>query len=85
MSAGTIIVNDGIQDLPIAEGLAYLTYPRKALGIRFDNTGTGLSAKTLQAAVVEASTMGGGSSGAIDGGSASSVYLTSELIDGGGA
>lgn len=61
ISAGNIVVNDGSIDLPISEGIAYISNPQNALGERFNYAG--FAAKNVQAAIVEASTMGGSGSG----------------------
>lgn len=54
---GSIVVNDGIDDLSILEGIAYLTYPRRSKGIRYDNTTSGLVSKNTQDAIDELSTV----------------------------
>lgn len=52
---GTIIVNDGTDDLSITEAKAYIRYPDQAIGVRFDNTGTTIDAKNVQDAIKEMS------------------------------
>ena len=54
---GTIIVNDGTNDLSIEAGKAYIRFPDQALGIRYNNTSTGIEATNVQDAIDSASTM----------------------------
>jgi hypothetical protein len=59
---GTIIVNDGLIDLTIDEAIAFLSLSETAKGIRFDPSGSSLTAKNLEDAVKQVTTVSGGDS-----------------------
>ena len=48
IDSGDIVVNDGIDDLPIQEAKDFISHDHKANAIRFDPTNTSFSDKTLQ-------------------------------------
>lgn len=56
INAGTIIVNDGLQDLSASRGIEYIQYPDDARKIRFRSPGFILQSINLEDAVYEAAT-----------------------------
>lgn len=56
ISAGTIVVNDGTNNLTIADALNYVKYPDFARAVRFDNSTNGYIADDVQAAIEESNT-----------------------------
>jgi len=54
INSGDIIVNDGLDDLSAANGIAFISYPDHAENVRFDNSTNGFVAKSVQKAIEEA-------------------------------
>lgn len=53
ITATTIVVNDGVNDLPVAQAIEFLKYPDHAKNVRFDNSTNGFVARTVQEAIEE--------------------------------
>lgn len=54
ISAGTLVINDGVNDLSITDGSNFIRFPDYAKNQRFDNSTNGFIAKNTQAAIEEA-------------------------------
>lgn len=52
---GSIVVNDGTNDLSIDEAKAFIRLPDDALSVRYDNTNSDVTAKNVQDAIDELS------------------------------
>lgn len=53
VSNGSLVVNDGVGDLPVIEALRYLLYPDRARHVRFNTETNGFISKNVQDAIEE--------------------------------
>ncbi len=57
ITIGSIVINDGTNDLSIEEGKAFVRYPDEAKNIRYDNTILDVEATNVQDAITLATSM----------------------------